>query len=81
MVDEEAPRVLAVLVREQNPYAVLLGQRALAVVVPPDNAQEKGSSGAHDCDIRQDPAAVIPRQGVNDLQEKRMLRNASHGIV
>lgn len=81
VVGKEAPRMSTVLIREQDPHAIHLGKVPRAVVMPPNDAQEQRPRRPHDGDVRQHPAPIILRQCIYNLQEKRMMRHAAHGVV
>jgi len=73
--------MLDILVWEEDSNTVFLCDWAGAVVVTPDNGQEKRTSGTHDSDVGEHPAAVISWKSVHDLEEEGMVGNAAHGII
>jgi hypothetical protein len=80
MVGEEAPRVIVVLVGEEDANTVgSFG--AAVVVVSPDDAQEERAGGGHDGDVWQHPFAVVVGEGVNGLEEERVAGDRAHSIV
>lgn len=85
MVRKEAPRVVVVLVREQNPDAAAIGLvsniESIITVVTPDDAQEQRSCTRHDCDVGQQPAPIVVCQLVNYALEERVMRQSTHSII
>lgn len=80
VVGEEAPGMVVVLIREEDANAVII-LRAGVVVMAPDDAQKKRSSGSHDGNVRQYPLAVVVRQGVDCLEEEFVAGDSAHGVV
>lgn len=82
VVCEEAPRVVIVLVWKQHPYTMVARRRrARAVIVAPDDTQEERARRAHDGDVGEQPAAVVVREGVDDLEEEGVARNSAHRVI
>ena len=80
VVREEAPRVIVILVREEDAYSVIaLG--GYIVVVSPDDAEIEGPGGCHDGNVWEGPSAVIVRERIDSLQEERMAGNRAHSVV
>ena len=80
VVREEAPRVVVVLVGEEDANSII-AHGVSVVVVSPDHAQEEGSSGGHDGNVRQNPSSVVVWKGIDGLQEEGVARDGTHGIV
>lgn len=80
MVGEETPRVVVVLVREEDADSVV-ALRVSVVVVSPDYAQEEGSGGGHDGDVWQNPPAIVIWEGVDSLEEEGVAGDGAHGVV
>ena len=80
VVGEEAPRVVIVLVWEEDAQTIQplwIGAR----VVSPDQAKVERSGRRHDGNVREHPSAVVVGQRVDGLQEEGMARDGTHGIV
>jgi hypothetical protein len=80
VVGKEAPRVVVVLVGEQNAHTVV-ARRARIVVVAPDDAEIERTGGSHDSDVGQRPSTVVVGQRIDGLEEERMAGYRTHGVV
>lgn len=80
VVGEKAPRELVILVLHEDAHASRLA-RPVAHILLPDDGQEQRTRGVHDCDIRQQPVAIILLKQLNRSQEEWVLRHGAHGIV
>jgi hypothetical protein len=77
---EETPRVVVVLIGEEDAYAVdTLGTRI--VVVSPDDTEKQWAGGCHYGDVRQGPSTVVVSKRINGLQEEGVAGYRAHGIV
>lgn len=74
MMGEEAPGVLVVLVGHQDSHAGRLA-RLVEHIFLPYHGQEQRARRIHDGDVRQQPAAVVGLQQLDDSEEERMLRH------
>jgi hypothetical protein len=80
VVGKEAPRELVVLVLHENTDTARLTGPITHILLP-DDRQEKRAGGIHDCDIRQEPMAIILLQEFDDAQEEGVLGDRAHGVV
>lgn len=51
------------------------------LVFLPDDAEEERACGAHDCDVRERPVAVVAPEAFDDEEEERVSRDRAHGVV
>ena len=61
VMGEEGPRVVVVFLGKQDAYA-LIADGASVVEMPPDETEEKRSSGSHDGNVGERPATVVVGQ-------------------
>jgi hypothetical protein len=80
MVREEAPRMIVVLLGEQDAQTVVADGTGV-VVVSPHEAEEERSGRGHHGDVRQGPPAVVVGQRVDRLQEEGVARDSAHCVV
>jgi hypothetical protein len=80
MVGEEAPRVVVVLIGEENAHAIV-ARRARVVVVSPYDAKIERASGCHYGNVWERPSAVVISERVDGLEEEGMTGYSAHGIV
>lgn len=85
VVREEAPRVSVVLFREDDAHAATVSSVAHVSTVgrpmPPQHAQEKRTSAAHDSNVGQKPAAIVVLYLVGHEHEERMFGNSTHSVI
>jgi hypothetical protein len=80
VVGEETPRELVIFVLHENPDAASLAG-LVAHVLLPDDGQEQRSGRIHDCDVWEEPMAIILLQHLDHAQEEWVLGHGAHGVV
>jgi hypothetical protein len=80
VVGEEAPRVVVVLVGEEDAQTVH-SLRVGVGVVTPDQTEVQRPGRRHDGDVREHPSTVVVGQRVDCLEEEGVARNGAHGII
>jgi len=80
VMGEETPGVVVVFLWEEDAHAVLVDGTGV-VVMSPHKTEEERSGGGHDGDVGERPATVVVGQGVDGLEEERVTRDRTHGIV
>ena len=82
---EETPGLLVVVFGFQDPDTAPIfpvsDVLARGHVVLPENGEEKRTRGVHDRYVREAPVTIVGCKGLDDIEEKRVLRCGGHCIV
>lgn len=80
VMGEETPRVVVVLIWEEDAHT-LVTYGVCVVVVAPDDTEVERTSRRHDGDVWEWPAAVVVGEGVDRLQKEGVALDRAHSIV